>query len=110
MAATPESKVKKAVKELLIEHGAWFNMPVPAGYGEPLLDFIGCHRGAFFAVECKADGKKLTARQTFTKESMEAAQGKVFVVGEGMMQIKGGGHTIEKYTGMTELEAWLLLH
>lgn len=111
MADKPEAIVKKAVKALLHEHKAWFNMPVPTGYGVPMLDFVGCHRGKFFAVETKAPGEKLTPRQEYTKAQMEAAGGKVFVVGrEVIRRTHPGGVSFESYSGMVELEAWLLLH
>lgn len=111
MADTPEGRVKKQVKALLKEHGAWFNMPVPTGYGVPMLDFIGCHQGKFFAVETKAPGEKLTPRQEATAALMEAAGAKVFVVGMGFIRrTQPGGVSYESYTGMVELEAWLLLH
>lgn len=112
MAETPEAKVKKKVKALLEEHKAWFNMPVPTGYGIPMLDFVGCHRGRFFSVETKAPGAKLTPRQEFTKAEMEAAGGAVFIVGEHILVVKNpsGTYNFDTYSGMVELEAWLLLH
>lgn len=102
--ATPESKVKRKVKALLLsQRDMYFNMPVPAGYGEPMLDFVGCHRGEFFAIETKADGKDLTPRQSFVKENMESAGGKVFV-------ITGTGDENDPSTweGWNELHAWLV--
>lgn len=103
MSKTPEGKVKDRVKKLLDTHGAWHNWPVPAGYGIPMLDCVGCHRGAFFAIETKAPGQHLTPRQEFTKCLMENAGAKVFVVGE---------HSVERnpdtwYSGLDELEEWL---
>src|SRR5678815_4526767 len=82
MSRTPEGKVKQQVKEMLDHAGAYHNWPVPAGYGSPMLDCIGCHRGEFFMVETKAPGQHLTPRQEFTKSLVELAGGKVFVVGE----------------------------
>lgn len=77
---TPEGKVKDQVKKLLREAGAYYHMPVLNGMGAPTLDIIGCHRGAFFAIETKAPGKKPTERQLQTMEAMSAAGGTVFVV------------------------------
>jgi cytochrome c1 len=105
--STPEGKVKARVKELLNEHGAYHHWPVQTGYGEPTLDCVGCHRGKYFAIETKAPGEQLTPRQNFTKEKMEAAGAKVFVVGEHWLDDYGQK---EFYSGETELEAWLLLH
>jgi hypothetical protein len=34
MAATPEGRVKAAVKKLLTKHGVYFYMPVQNGMGE----------------------------------------------------------------------------
>lgn len=55
-------------------------MPVPYGYGEPSLDFVGCFQTYFFAIEAKAPGKKLTARQELTVAKMKRAGAAVFVV------------------------------
>lgn len=77
---TPEGKVKDRVKKLLKEAGAYYHLPVLNGMGAPTLDIIGCHRGAFFAIETKAPGKKPTERQLQTMEAMSAAGGTVFVV------------------------------
>lgn len=74
---TPEGKIKDQVKAFLKERGAYFFMPVPTGYGTPTLDFIGCYKGRFFAVETKAAGKKPTPRQLATMAHMEAAGAKV---------------------------------
>lgn len=100
MAKTPEGAVKKKVKEMLDQYQAYHNWPVPAGYGEPMLDCVGCHDARFFAIETKAPGERLTPRQGYVKEKMEVAKGKVFVIGE---------HELEKgwYSGMDELRAWL---
>lgn len=80
MSTTPEGKVKSAVRELLKEHGAYWHCPVQNGMGKPSLDFVGCHRGRYFAVETKADGKKMTKRQELTAEEITAAEGVVFEV------------------------------
>lgn len=66
-------------------------MPVPSGYGESTLDYIGCYRGKLFAVETKAPGKKPTNRQQQIIDSIKRAGGAVFVI---------DGDT-------TELEQWI---
>jgi hypothetical protein len=58
----------------------FYDMPVPAGYGRPTLDFIGCYGGHYFAVETKAKGKKPTPRQMDTIDRMRAAGAEVFIV------------------------------
>lgn len=79
---TPEGRVKASIKRLLkaYKHGMYWNMPVPAGYGVPMLDFVGCFHGQFFAIEAKAPGKKPTRRQAAVIEEMTAAGGAVFVI------------------------------
>jgi len=77
---TPEGKVKDAVRSLLAVHGAYWHCPVQNGMGAPTLDFVGCHRGKYFAVETKADGKTMTPRQKNTSAEIVAAGGVVFEV------------------------------
>ena len=88
--ATPEGKVKLKVKELLKKHGAYWHCPVQNGMGAPSLDFIGCMKGRYFAVETKAEGKKPTPRQELTIQDIQRAGGKVFVVdgAEGMENLE----------------------
>lgn len=91
---TPEGRVKAAVKRVLSAHSAYYEMPVPGGYGKSGLDFTGCHRGRFFAIETKAPGKVATPRQVLRMREMEAAGGKTF-------EIDGNP------AGMRQLEEWL---
>ena len=84
---TGEAKLKDQVKALLAEHRlatvakplpdalGYYNMPVPFGYGEPMLDFIGHYRGFFFSIETKDVGKKPTSRQDLTIAAMRAGDG-----------------------------------
>jgi len=85
MAMTPEGWVKKGVRDLLDRYaGLYYEMPVPSGYGKATLDFIGCFRGVFFAIETKAGGKKPTTRQETTIENMRKAHAAVFIIsGDG---------------------------
>ncbi len=107
--ATPESKVKKAVKEVLKHFDAYQHWPVQTGFGAPTLDCVGCCKGHFFSVETKAPGGKLTPRQQATIEEMRAAGAKVFVVGE--YEVTGSqGSLFPKaavYSGVLEMEEWL---
>lgn len=98
---TPEGKVKKRVKDILEAAGAYHNWPVPAGYGVPMLDCVGCHRGEFFMVETKVRGQVLTPRQEFTKALVEECGGKVFIV---TGEVETDPNT---WPGFTELEQWL---
>jgi hypothetical protein len=92
MTNTPEGKVKRRVSALLKSvPGLWYDMPVPSGFGGSTLDYIGCYRGQFFAVETKRPGGKPTERQLAIISRIKAAGGVVFVVdGE-----------------LSELESWL---
>lgn len=79
---TPENIVKLKVKKVLDKFkssidGFW---PVPAGYGESHLDYVGCIEGFFFCIETKAPGKKPTPRQLERIRRVELAGGKCFVV------------------------------
>jgi hypothetical protein len=93
MARTPEGKIKDDIKKVLKAHATYYYMSVPYGYGAPTLDFTGCHRGRFFAIEAKAPGKLPTPRQELTAQEMKAAGAAVFV--------------IDGPYGLEELKAWL---
>lgn len=89
MATTPEGKVKKTVSALLRSvPDLYYFMPVPSGYGESTLDYLGCYRGKFFAVETKAPGKKPTDRQNMMIERMTKAGAKVFVIDGDITDLK----------------------
>lgn len=79
---TPEGRIKHAVSELLKSYTPqlWYYMPVPGGYGESTLDYIGCFHGFFFAVETKRPGRDLTPRQQVMRSQMTRAGGMVFKV------------------------------
>lgn len=58
MAATPEGKVKAAVKRVLKAHGVYWFCPVQNGMGVVgTPDFLCCVKGKFLAIETKAPGK-----------------------------------------------------
>ncbi len=90
---TPEGKIKNRVRKLLKEHGVYYHQPVTNGMGAPSLDFVGCHEGAFFAIETKAGNKQMTPRQESTAAEMRKAGGVVFLVNE--------------VEGLPALEDWL---
>jgi hypothetical protein len=86
---TPEGKIKKLVSAALRQvPGLWYTMPVPSGYGESTLDYIGCYKGQFFAIETKKPGGKPTARQLQTIQAMERSGGKVFVIDGDLTELK----------------------
>lgn len=89
MASTPEGKVKKTVSALLRSvPDLYYFMPVPSGYGESSLDYLGCYRGKWFAVETKAPGKKPTDRQNMIIERIKKAGGAVFVIDGDVTELK----------------------
>ena len=96
MALTPEGRVKNDVKKLLAKYEAYYHMPVQSGLGAPSLDFVGCHRGKYYAIETKAGNKQMTDRQGMTAAAMRQAGAAVFLINEE--------------TGTGELERWLQDH
>ena len=83
MAATPEAKVKAAIKAFLKSlTGCWFFSPIGgpfATHGVP--DLIVVIRGRFVGIECKAPGKEnnTTANQDVALENIRKAGGVAFV-------------------------------
>ena len=79
--STPEGKIKTALKrELTRVPGCYQFWPVQMGLGATTLDCLLCISGQFVAVETKAPGKKLTARQEITFATISKAGGQVYVV------------------------------
>jgi penicillin-binding protein-related factor A (putative recombinase) len=78
--STPESLVKRKVSALLKLHKCYYEMPVPSGFGKSGLDYTGCAKGTFFAIETKSGNKPMTPRQMQTASAIHAAGGKVFLV------------------------------
>lgn len=80
---TPEKRVKTQVVAQLKELGAYYFYPVSGGYGASgVPDIVGCFRGHFFAIECKAGKGVTTALQDLNINKIKAAGGKVWVVNE----------------------------
>ena len=64
MATTPEGKVKKKVADYLKKIGAYYFYPATGGYGRSgVPDIVGCYKGKFFGIECKAGKNTPTALQ-----------------------------------------------
>jgi uridine phosphorylase len=96
--ATPEGKIKTKIKKLLKtyeDQGIYYEMPVPSGYGKSGLDFYGCFRGYFFAIEAKALKGMVTPLQDFTINNIRASGGAVFVIRDDH--------------GLKELDVWLVM-
>lgn len=90
MAMTPEGKVKARVKKLLDEYGAYYFMPATGGFGKSgVPDIVGCYKGQFFAVECKAGNNKPTALQEKQMEKIRATEGAAFVINEDNLEELG---------------------
>lgn len=80
---TPESKVKKKVAELLKKYDAYYFFPAMGAFGRAgIPDIVGCYRGRYFAVECKAGKGKTTAIQEAEIKKIQRAQGYAFVINE----------------------------
>ena len=85
--ATPESKVKKRVVEILKRHGAYYFYPVTGGYGRSgVPDIVACYRGRFLGIECKADKGTTTALQEKNLREITACGGIAIVVNEHTVQ------------------------
>lgn len=83
MAQTPEKKVKAKVVKILKELGAYYFYPVTGGYGSSgVPDIVGCYRGMFFGIECKAGNNKPTALQEKNLADIAHAGGIALVVNE----------------------------
>jgi hypothetical protein len=83
VAATPEKLVKDKVKKLLDSLGIYHFSPPGMGLGRAgIPDIIGCHKGRFIAIECKAGKGKTTALQERELDAIRAAGGFAFVVRE----------------------------
>jgi pantoate kinase len=86
MSSTPEVKVKKSIRKLLDEAGAYYAMPIGTGYGNSgVPDFLLCHKGRFIAVEAKAGSNKPTALQEMHLAKIRAAGGIALVINEDNM-------------------------
>lgn len=87
MASTPEAKVKAAVKKVLDEMNIYHFSPVQNGMGRAgIPDIIGCFRGRFLGIECKAGKGKTTALQDLELEKIRQAKGFAYVVNETNIQ------------------------
>ena len=83
MAQTPENRVKAKVKKILDGLGAYHFPAATHGYGRSgVPDFVGCYKGKFFAIECKANGNKPTALQEREITKIREAWGVALVIDE----------------------------
>lgn len=91
MSKTPEAKVKATVVAQLRELGAYFFYPVTSGYGASgVPDIVGCYKGRFFGIECKAKGNKPTELQRINLNKIEGMGGIALVIDEHNAAEVGG--------------------
>ena len=87
MASTPEAKVKKQIRAILDEYGAYYAMPIGSGYGNSgVPDFLVCYKGWFIGIEAKAGKGKTTALQDMNLEKIEKAGGMTLIINEFNLQ------------------------
>ena len=98
---TPEAKVKKVVVNQLRNLGAYYFYPVTGGYGRSgVPDIVGCYKGKFFGIECKAGKNTPTPLQQINLDDIEKQDGIALVVNEKNM------HSVrDLITGDTDEEA-----
>jgi len=83
VAQTPEVKVKNKVVAQLKELGAYYFYPVTGGWGSSgVPDIVGCYKGLFFGIECKAGKNKPTKLQDLNLRKIDTAGGIALVVNE----------------------------
>mgnify|MGYP003641490156 FL=1 len=96
MAMTPEAKVKKKVVAQLKEMGAYYFYPVTGGYGfSGVPDIVGCYKGIFFGIECKAGSNKPTPLQDKNLTDIKKQNGIAIVINE--KNIDGIGMMFDNY-------------
>lgn len=85
--ATPESKVKKQVKKILDDLGAYHFSPMMDGYGKSgVPDIIACYKGRFLAIECKSGKNTPTLLQLRNMENIKRNEGYAIVVNESNIE------------------------
>ena len=91
MAKTPERAVKDKVVAQLKTLGAYYFYPVTGGYGASgVPDVVGCYKGRFIGIECKANGNKPTALQQMNLDKIAAQGGIALVIDEtNVNELKG---------------------
>jgi Holliday junction resolvase len=85
--ATPENKVKKKVKKILDDLGAYHFSPMTAGFGRSgVPDIIACYKGKFIGIECKSGDNKPTLLQLRNIEDIKRNQGLAIVINEANIE------------------------
>ena len=79
----PEAKVKKQVKKILDDIGAYHFSPMSGGFGRSgVPDIIACYKGRFIGIECKAGKNEPTLLQKHNIKEIQRNQGLSIVVNE----------------------------
>ena len=95
---TPEAKVKKVVVKQLRNLGAYYFYPVTSGYGRSgVPDIVGCYKGKFFGIECKAGKNVPTDLQRINLEDIDKQGGIALVVNEKNM------HSVQVLLGPSDV-------
>jgi hypothetical protein len=85
---TPEAKVKAKVKKILDSYDAYYFVPMTYGYGSSgVPDIIGCFKGKFIAIECKAGSNVTTALQIRNLNAITKASGVALVINESNIEL-----------------------
>ena len=80
---TPEAKVKRKVKKVLDNSGAYYFFPQTGGYGKSgIPDIVGCYKGHFFGIECKAGDNKPTPLQQKNLREIDKNNGFTLIINE----------------------------
>ena len=84
---TPEAKVKKQVKKILDDLGAYHFSPMMDGYGKSgVPDIIACYKGKFIGIECKAGKNTPTLLQIRNMDEIKRNNGLAIVINEGNIE------------------------
>lgn len=84
---TPEAKVKKQVKKILDDIGAYHFSPMTGGYGKSgVPDIIACYKGKFIGIECKAKNNKPTELQKYNMEQIKSNGGLSIVINDSNIE------------------------
>ncbi|NDB59188.1 VRR-NUC domain-containing protein [bacterium] len=84
---TPEGKVKKQVKKILDDIGAYHFSPMTAGFGRSgVPDIIACVKGKFIGIECKAGKNEPTLLQKHNMKLINQSGGLSIVVNESNIE------------------------
>lgn len=88
MGRTPENAVKAKCVEIFKKYKAYYFFPAQNGYGRAgIPDIIGCFKGMFLGVECKAGFNKPTALQEREMAEINKAGGSTMVVREDTIEL-----------------------